>query len=529
MIDWLVGTFVATSALIALVLLVREPTRRLFGSAVTYALWLIPAARMFLPSLTRTVERIVPASKEAVLPVSVPMAARIPPDAAGMDLLAAVGGWPMLLIMLWVAGAVAMLIRGLLVYRAQRCAILSEGVQLAEIDRIRLVRSECVRGPLAFGIIDRVVAVPIDFEQRFSERQRSLALDHELAHHRAGDLVANAVAFVLLCLQWFNPLAWAAHSAFRFDQEAACDARVLDKADARDRVSYGEAIAKAACGKALLFAGALDRPSTLSRRLTVMSNSTNSGARKFGFLFIGAGLLATIPLTATRAVKYVDTVAPAAPTPHAAPLPAAPPPPVVRVASVAPVAAVAPAAAVPAAAPISSPDGSVRLPGGVTLGKGSVAFLANDQVIINGKVQRLEDLTPAERAKLRASIAKSQTDLQRERAELPSRLAEAKQQLDRIKNGDFRREIAENREDMLRDLAEIDKEAAELRAHGQNPEKLKAEIQRSLRETQAVDVEKEIREALVDLNPDKITAELREAEEQMARINNRLNQLDGQK
>jgi hypothetical protein len=239
--------------------------------------------------------------------------------------------------------------------------------------------------------------------------------------------------------------------------------------------------------------------------------------------------LATIPLTATRAVKYVDTVAPAAPTPHAAPLPAAPPSPVVRVASVAPVAAVAPAAAVPAAAPISSPDGSVRLPGGVTLGKGSVAFLANDQVIINGKVQRLEDLTPAERAKLRASIAKSQTDLQRERAELPSRLAEAKQQLDRIKNGDFRREIAENREDMLRDLAEIDKEAAELRAHGQNPEKLKAEIQRSLRETQAVDVEKEIREALVDLNPDKITAELREAEEQMARINNRLNQLDGQK
>ena len=53
MIDWLVGTFVATSALIAFVLLVREPTRRLFGSAVTYALWLIPAARMFLPSFTR--------------------------------------------------------------------------------------------------------------------------------------------------------------------------------------------------------------------------------------------------------------------------------------------------------------------------------------------------------------------------------------------------------------------------------------------------------------------------------------------
>src|SRR3546814_11412734 len=60
---------------------------------------------------------------------------------------------------------------------------------------------------------------------------RVLAIDHELAHHRHGDLWANAAALVLLAAQWFNPFAWRAIRAFRFDQEAACDARVLNMVD----------------------------------------------------------------------------------------------------------------------------------------------------------------------------------------------------------------------------------------------------------------------------------------------------------
>ena len=108
-----------------------------------------------------------------------------------------------------------------------------------------------------------MIAVPADFDRLYAEHERRLALEHELAHHRSGDLIANLFAFVLLCLQWFNPLAWVAHAAFRFDQEAACDARVLDKAKAQDRADYGRAIAKAASGRALLFASALDRRNTL--------------------------------------------------------------------------------------------------------------------------------------------------------------------------------------------------------------------------------------------------------------------------
>ena len=45
MTDWLLGTLLATSGLIVLVLLLREPVRRHFGPRVAYGLWLIPAAR----------------------------------------------------------------------------------------------------------------------------------------------------------------------------------------------------------------------------------------------------------------------------------------------------------------------------------------------------------------------------------------------------------------------------------------------------------------------------------------------------
>ena len=58
MTGWLFGTFLATSGLILLVLLLREPVRRRFGSRVAYGLWLLPAARLLMPTLTQTVQTV---------------------------------------------------------------------------------------------------------------------------------------------------------------------------------------------------------------------------------------------------------------------------------------------------------------------------------------------------------------------------------------------------------------------------------------------------------------------------------------
>jgi beta-lactamase regulating signal transducer with metallopeptidase domain len=513
MIDWLTDTLLATSLLMALVLLVREPVRRQFGPAAAYGLWLVPALRLVMPPLTETVERIVPSAAASAPRVT--QAAFVP--AADPTLIDRLGGWETLALSTWLAGALAMLIGGAFLYRWQRREVLRDSVQLARLDGIRIVRSPAVRGPMAFGILDKVIALPIDFDDRYDPNERRLAFDHELAHHRSGDLAVSHVAFALLCLQWFNPLAWLSHAAFRFDQEAACDARVLDTANGNNRAAYAQAIAKAASGRALLFAGALDRPRTLHRRLQSMLTSPSTGRRFAGKALIILTAAAALPVTASRATDYVDVPAPAPAT-----APAATPATVVPAVAAAPASAPAPDMTVR-----PNTDGTVTLAGGVKLDKGSTAFFGDDRILMNGKIMRVEDMTPAERAKLRSVIAKSQRDLVRERAELPARLAEARQELDRARSGLMKQDYLRDIEDMKRDLAEVDSEAAEMRADGEDPAKRKAEIERDLREAQSVDIDKEIREAIEDADPAKITGELQSAEQQMTRLLARLDQLEG--
>ena len=519
MIDWLADTFLATTLLMGVVLLIREPVRRRFGPAVAYGLWLIPAVRILMPTLTTTVERTVPISE----PLSVPAA---PLYAASLDaksvstaapepgLLDFVGDWTTLAVAAWIAGAVALLFRGTRIYLRQRKTVLADSVQLARLDGIRIVRSAAVRGPMAFGIFDRIIALPLDFDQRYDANQRRLALDHELAHHKSGDLVANHFAFVLLCLQWFNPLAWASHSAFRFDQEAACDARVLDKANGRDRAAYGQTIAMAASGRALRFAGALDRPSTLQRRLHSMLSSPNEKRRFTGKALIAMTAIAALPLTATWATLYVDVPAPAAP---AAPVASLAPRP-----AVAPLAPVAPTAPVAPLAPLA-PTSNMNIDG--------------ENVTINGQTKRWQDLTPAEREQIRREIAKARAELKNthiDRAEIEREVRQAMSEV-QVNKQELARDLAEARVDIAEAMREIDANAASIRRAGQDPEQIKAQVRASLKAVEAIDIEAITRQALASVNPEAIAASMAaaeasiaQAEAEMERLESRLEQIDEQ-
>lgn len=542
MSDWLLGTLLATSGLILFVLLVREPVRQRFGSRVAYGLWLIPAARLLMPTLTTTVERVVPAPAP-IQPLVRPvideplLLANVSPPAP--SLFEQLGGWPSLLLALWLGVAAAIFLSRMSAFRRDRAAILAGGREVARIGAIRIVQSGEVTSPIAFGIFDRVIAVPADFDRLYDERERRLSLEHELAHHRSGDLVANFFAFVLLCLQWFNPLAWVAHAAFRFDQEAACDARVLDKAKAPDRAGYGRAIAKAASGRALLFASALDRKHTLHRRLKSMLNSTTAGKRTAGKLMILTAVAAALPLTATRAIDYVDLpeppAPPTAPNPPAVPAvpmvpaalavqgdPLAPPPPPAPIAPVAPIAPTAPIAPVAPIPPVPhSYHGDLQING--------------DLVTINGKTKRWSELTPAEKVKIRSEISKARDSIRNakiDRAEIDREVREALKNA-QLSRRDLAQQMAEARREMDRAAREIDSKAADLRRHGVDPEAIKAQIRASLKAVEAIDVEAINRQALASVDPDKIAASVAAAESameraqaEMDRVEDRLNDVD---
>jgi bla regulator protein blaR1 len=314
MTHWLYDTLLATTALLALVLIFRKPVARHFGAAIAYSLWLLPAARLFMPSLTREIATSNSPSETFI--------ASLPAEIVGTPhaLAGPAIDWTVILVSIWLGGAALLFVLQTIRYCIMRDNLLSDAVVLDQIGNITVIECSDVQGPLAFGLIRRYIAVPLNFSRIFAPRERELALAHELAHHRAGDLFANLAAFLFVCLQWFNPLVWIAWSAFRLDQEAACDARVLAGADVATRQSYGRALARIASEGTSSFAMALNSPHTIIERLRrLMMQDQSKGRRLAGRVAIAAAAALALPLTATvvpvfaeDAPKAEDGKAPAA-------------------------------------------------------------------------------------------------------------------------------------------------------------------------------------------------------------------------
>ena len=302
---WLFDTFVVTSILMLMVLLVRQPVARHFGPGVAYALWCIPAARVLMPSLEGAPAPVLGSGttiqdnvRDAILTgVSAPENAAA---AANQMATAPSVDYAVLGFTLWLGGAALFFIIQMIRYAAMRDELLSEATEIANINGVRVVASDQVAGPLAFGLFKRFIAVPKDFTKNYSPAERELAIAHEMAHHKSGDLFANLAAFILLCLSWFNPVAWLSWNAFRVDQEAACDARVLAGKCAEERAIYGRALARTAFDGVPTFATALNSPKTIIERLRRLNmKNAITKRRLFGKVGVLAAAAIILPLTAT--------------------------------------------------------------------------------------------------------------------------------------------------------------------------------------------------------------------------------------
>ncbi|MGI4877953.1 MAG: M56 family metallopeptidase [Janthinobacterium lividum] len=290
---WAGGALLGSTVLMIVVLAVRGVVRRTIGPRLGYVLWVLPAVRMILPPL--------PADLFAALPVAAGSAklSILFVGARGAGLwLDPSAGWQTttLLLAAWASGAIIVFGLHLARYLRFRRSLLATAIDFGERGRVRIVAS-AVDGPLAFGVVHRTIAVPLDFTTRFDPRERDLALAHECAHHARGDLVANWAALAVLALHWWNPVAWVAIRAFRDDQEFAVDAHVLARCDPSARPAYARVLAKAA-GLGTLSVCNLTARSNLKGRLVMLKQRPSSKGR---VLIAGSAvvLLAATALSAT--------------------------------------------------------------------------------------------------------------------------------------------------------------------------------------------------------------------------------------
>lgn len=352
MMDWLTDTFIWTAALIALVLLIRRPVARHFGPQAAYALWALPLIRLVLPPLTLPAW-MAPSEPATALATEVEpldvfalVAERNAIPFPGSDVTLSQPLLPFNLsefvLAIWLAGAATFLFLRFRAYSRMRQELLAEGRDVGQAGKVRLIETPLTSAPLAFGVIDKVVALPEGFMATWYRDARDLALAHELAHHKGHDLAINMAVQPLFALHWFNPLGYLGWLALRRDQEAACDARVIAKRAKEDRATYAQVIASFAAGPNVALAAPMTCPvlgdkSIIHRLRSLKMNNQSTKRRMAGRGLLAAALVA-LPLTAT--VTYADSTSfddvfadvpapPAPPTPPtpgtAVPAPPAPP------------------------------------------------------------------------------------------------------------------------------------------------------------------------------------------------------------
>lgn len=237
-----------------------------------------------------------------------------------------------------------------------------------------------------------------------------------------------------------------------------------------------------------------------------MLTNPTADRRLAGRLTVLAALAVALPLTATRAIEYVDKVVP----------------PVRQAAAGAPVASLAavaqpalPATPAPVEPPLAvDPVKSIDIHDGI--------------VIMDGQRKKWSELTPEEKAHIRDAIAEARRELAEhriDREEIQRQVEEALAEADADRD-ELQVELAEARADIDRAMAEIDAHADDIRRAGANPEQLKASIRSSLAAVQNIDVAKIRRDALASIDRAQIEKSVAAAEKAIEHAEDELDRIE---
>ena len=135
--------------------------------------------------------------------------------------------------LIWVAGAVAMLLYTVISYLRFRKKV-RESIPLK--DNIYLC--DGIGTPFILGIIRPRIYLPSDINE--ADMQHVIA--HERAHLKRHDHLWKPLGFLLLTVYWFNPVLWIAYILLCRDIELACDEKVIRDRGVEIKKSYSAAL-----------------------------------------------------------------------------------------------------------------------------------------------------------------------------------------------------------------------------------------------------------------------------------------------
>ncbi len=138
-----------------------------------------------------------------------------------------------LLAAVWALGVLVLAVRAVAGY-----ARLRRTVALACKTPDGCYSGACVPAPFTLGILRPRIYLP----DGLAGAARQSVLLHERTHLRRRDPLVKPLYYAVVCLHWFNPLAWLAFRQLEREMEAACDEAAVRGCDAAARNAYCESI-----------------------------------------------------------------------------------------------------------------------------------------------------------------------------------------------------------------------------------------------------------------------------------------------
>lgn len=288
-------------------------------------LWLAVGVRFALPwGIPLTLPRpqnqqlaqaaeTVQALAEAPAPVVRPAVQAAPVQAAPAPWYEGLTVWH-LLAAVWALGVLVLAVRAVAGYVRLR-----RTVALACKTPEGCYSGSCVPAPFTLGILRPRIYLP----GSLTGAARQAVLLHERTHLRRRDPVVKPLYYAVVCLHWFNPLAWLAFRQLEREMEAACDEAAVRGCDAAARNAYCESLLQYALQGRMTPASLAFGQGSVKQRIVHLLHYRRLGAGALLLCAVAVGLSVTACMMRPQVAEATPETA-AGPAAETGPQPATP-------------------------------------------------------------------------------------------------------------------------------------------------------------------------------------------------------------
>lgn len=147
--------------------------------------------------------------------------------------------FPIAIRFIWLFGVLALITYSVTAYirlkRKLNCSILyRENIYLADY----------IDTPFTLGFLKPCIYLPSNMDKK----EMDYVILHEKVHIKRYDHIIKTVMFLITCVHWFNPLAWAAFLLCGRDMEMSCDEAVMKQLKCGFRQEYASVLLKLTAG-----------------------------------------------------------------------------------------------------------------------------------------------------------------------------------------------------------------------------------------------------------------------------------------